>query len=341
MVDIALFALYWRQVIVITILLDWVIKYFDLIEHITQSSLAVDIDPSAYPLLLEQLEETLGHSIIMAVATSTLACYEVTRIYGKPGQIYRIYGVRIVANSGFRMPFYRYVEYTLGCTGWGVFVTVILSVGRTPPIHGSGDVVVFESPHQTHRLGYGAVGTALPVCSFSRPGAATQANPGKGGGDTINRVSRVGHATVKNKPGGKKEPWLLVASLSLHSHSFTARQIMTLYQARMQIEESTRDSKNRYSLGMAKVNRIGQQRRADLLLIVAFAAFLLSFIGVAGKNRPIAKQVRVNSSSKRDPYLVIFLARLLLRQPAFRLLPNQLWQSLTTINPYIKSLLCA
>ena len=320
MVDIALFALYWRQVIVITILLDWVIKYFDLIEHITQSSLAVDIDPSAYPLLLEQLEETLGHSIIMAVATSTLACYEVTR---------------------FRMPFYRYVEYTLGCTGWGVFVTVILSVGRTPPIHGSGDVVVFESPHQTHRLGYGAVGTALPVCSFSRPGAATQANPGKGGGDTINRVSRVGHATVKNKPGGKKEPWLLVASLSLHSHSFTARQIMTLYQARMQIEESTRDSKNRYSLGMAKVNRIGQQRRADLLLIAAFAAFLLSFIGVAGKNRPIAKQVRVNSSSKRDPYLVIFLARLLLRQPAFRLLPNQLWQSLTTINPYIKSLLCA
>jgi hypothetical protein len=131
-----------------------------------------------------------------------------------------------------------------------------------------------------------------------------------------------------------------VASLSLHS--FTAKQVMKLYQARMQIEEGFRDSKNhRYGLGVAKANRIGQQRRANLLLIAALAAFLLWCIGVAGKNQPIAKQVRVNSSSKRDPYSAIFLARLLLRQPAFRLLSSQIWQSLTTINPYIKSLLCA
>jgi hypothetical protein len=49
----------------------------------------------------------------------------------------------------------------------------------------------------------------------------------------------------------------------------------------------------------------------------------------------------VNSSSKRDPYSLIFLARLLLQQPAFRLSPSQIWQSLTTINPYVKSLLSA
>jgi hypothetical protein len=42
-----------------------------------------------------------------------------------------------------------------------------------------------------------------------------------------------------------------VASLSLHS--FTAKQVMKLYQARMQIEEGFRDSKNhRYGLGVAK-----------------------------------------------------------------------------------------
>ena len=94
---------------------------------------------------------------------------------------------------------------------------------------------------------------------------------------------------------------------------------MKLYQARMQIEEGFRDSKNhRYGLGVAKANRIGQQRRANLLLIAALAAFLLRCVGVAGKNQPIAKQVRVNSSSKREPYSLIFLARLLLRQPAFR-----------------------
>lgn len=87
---------------------------------------------------------------------------------------------------------------------------------------------------------------------------------------------------------------------------------MKLYQARMEIEEGFLDSENRCGLGVAQANRIGQQRRANLLLI--------------------AKQVRVRSSSKRDPYSVIFPAHLLLRQSVFRLLPNQIRQSLTTIN---------
>jgi hypothetical protein len=58
---------------------DGVIKHFDIIEHITPCLLAVGIDPPAYPLPLEQLEETLSHSIVivMAVATSALAGYQV------------------------------------------------------------------------------------------------------------------------------------------------------------------------------------------------------------------------------------------------------------------------
>jgi hypothetical protein len=56
---------------------DGVIKHFDIIEHITPCLLAVRTDPSAYPLPLEQLEETLSHSIVMAVATSALAGYQV------------------------------------------------------------------------------------------------------------------------------------------------------------------------------------------------------------------------------------------------------------------------
>lgn len=135
-----------------------------------------------------------------------------------------------------------------------------------------------------------------------------------------------------SKKQAKREKRALAIGGPLSLRSST-RQIMKLYQARMQIEEGFRDSENRYGLSVAKANRIGQQRRTNLLLIAALAAFLLWCIGVAGKNQPIAKQVRVNSSSKRDPYLVIFPAHLLLRQPAFRLLPNQLWQSLTTISP--------
>jgi hypothetical protein len=56
---------------------DGVIKHFDIIEHITPCLLAVRTDPSAYPLPLEQLEETLSHSIVMAVAASALAGYQV------------------------------------------------------------------------------------------------------------------------------------------------------------------------------------------------------------------------------------------------------------------------
>ena len=110
----------------------------------------------------------------------------------------------------------------------------------------------------------------------------------------------------------------------------------------MQIEEGFRDSKNhRYGLGIAKANRIGQQRRANLLLIAALAAFLLWCIGVAGKIHPVAKQVRVNSSSKRESYSAIFLARLLLPQTSFRLLPRPSLRSLTSLTPSIACLLRA
>lgn len=137
-----------------------------------------------------------------------------------------------------------------------------------------------------------------------------------------------------------------MASLSLQP--FTAKQVIKLYQTRMQIEEGFRYTKSyRYGLGVANANRIGQQRRTNLLLVAALvplrvlAAFLLWCIGVARKTQPLAKRVRVNSSSKRDPYSVIFLARLLLQQQTFRLSNGQLWQSLTTIKPYVESVLCA
>jgi len=103
----------------------------------------------------------------------------------------------------------------------------------------------------------------------------------------------------------------------------------------------SRHQKPPLRLRCCNANRIGQQRRTNLLLAAALAAFLLWCIGVAGENQPLSKQVRVNSSSKRDPYSAVFLARLLLRQPTFRLSNGQLWQSLTTIKPYVESVLCA
>jgi len=51
-------------------------------------------------------------------------------------------------------------------------------------------------------------------------------------------------------------------------------------------------------------------------------------------------QVRVNSSSKREPYPVIFLARLLIAQKHFRSLRRAIEEAISNIKPYTKSLLC-
>jgi Transposase DDE domain len=245
----------------------------------------------------------------------------------------------IVADSGFRVPFYRYVEHTLGWHWLGRIRNRDLIAWQGT---GTGEswfgATSLYSRATTKPAYLGAVRWVRrqPLAAF----LVLLGQPKKG----RQRLTQAGQQSQsrhsKKQAKREQEPWLLVASLSLQT--FTAKQVMKLYQTRMQIEEGFRDSKShRYGLGIAKANRIGQQRRANLLLVAALAAFLLWCIGVAGKDQAIAKQVRVNSSSKRDPYSVIFLARLLLRQPTFRLKHRQIWQSLTTIKPYIESILCA
>jgi len=77
-----------------------------------------------------------------------------------------------------------------------------------------------------------------------------------------------------------------------------------------------------------------------LCLLAACATFILWCIGIAGKQTATAKQVRVNSSSKREPYSAIFLARLLIAQNHFRLSIKAIEGALQRINPYIESVLC-
>jgi hypothetical protein len=54
-------------------------------------------------------------------------------------------------------------------------------------------------------------------------------------------------------------------------------------------------------------------------------------IGTVKKNSDLAKQVRVNSSSKREPYSVIFLAHLLLAQQHFRITIKELTNAITKV----------
>ncbi len=149
------------------------------------------------------------------------------------------------------------------------------------------------------------------------------------------RQSKSNNAHVKRE----SEPWLLVASLSLMER--TAKQIVKIYGARMQIEEGFRDCKSvHYGLGLSQNIRMNQDRRSVLCLIAACTIFVLWCIGVAGKQTAMAKQVRVNSSSKREPYSVIFLARLLLAQQHFRLPEKNIKDALTNIKSYMALVLC-
>ena len=136
-----------------------------------------------------------------------------------------------------------------------------------------------------------------------------------------------------------REPWLLVASLSLQQRS--PKQIVRIYKTRMQIVEGFRDCKSvHYGLCLSQNRHMNQHRRSVLCLIAACTIFVLWCIGIAGQHTQLAKQVRVNSSSKRTPYSVIFLARLLITQPGFRLSSRSIIDALGQIQIYMESVLC-
>ncbi|MFB3059135.1 MAG: IS4 family transposase [Gammaproteobacteria bacterium] len=136
-----------------------------------------------------------------------------------------------------------------------------------------------------------------------------------------------------------REPWVLVASLSLRQRA--PKQIVSIYKTRMQIEEGFRDCKAvHYGLCLSQHRHMNLQRRSVLCLIAACAIFILWCVGVAGQRTQIAKQVRVNSSSKRTSYSTIFLARLLLTQSHFRLSNKAILNALSHINIYMESVLC-
>jgi len=136
----------------------------------------------------------------------------------------------------------------------------------------------------------------------------------------------------------EKEPWLLVASLSLHQR--TAKQVVKIYRTRMQIEEGFRDCKaGNYGLGLSQNRRMNKHRRSILCLLATLAIFVLWCVGLAARTTDKAKQMRVNSSSKREPYSTVFLARLLIAQKHFRLPKKAIEDALSHIKPYMEGIL--
>jgi len=122
----------------------------------------------------------------------------------------------------------------------------------------------------------------------------------------------------------EKEPWLLVLSPSLKT--FSAVLVVNYYRTRMQIEEGFRDTKSTsYGLDLACESRIKTERRANLLLISALTIFALWLIGLSLKGTETERQIRVNTGQKGSPYSVIFLARIACRYLSLTL-PDDYWK---------------
>jgi Transposase DDE domain len=220
----------------------------------------------------------------------------------------------IIADAGFRVPFFRYVERL----GWDW-------LGRIR----NRDYVRWE----------GAPQDWIPAKSLYA--LATPRAQVLGTADWVRRAPLAGRLIVIRHPQqGRKdctlagtarrsrlsrkhaqqvrEPWLLIAAPSLAD--LTPRQIVRLYKTRMQIEENFRDTKSlAYGLGIARGCHTTLARATNLLLIAALAIFVLWMIGCLAKARHWDRAVRVNSSSQHADYSALTLARLVIHHLQERL----------------------
>ena len=93
---------------------------------------------------------------------------------------------------------------------------------------------------------------------------------------------------------------------------------------------------------MCKLSSVCIERRSILLMIAALAQWLLWLVGHLLRGSEIEKKFRVNSTSKRETYSCIFLARQLFKRGliAFNFLtPCKFLVSLGSIKTYTEGVL--
>lgn len=120
---------------------------------------------------------------------------------------------------------------------------------------------------------------------------------------------------------GMKEPWCLAAS----NAAATTREIVNLYSKRWTIEPSFRDTKDlRFGMGLSALHIGDPERRDRLLLLNAFAVFLLTLLGAAGESIGMDRHLKVNTAKTRSHSLFrqgCMLYELIPNMPEIRLKP--------------------
>ena len=93
-----------------------------------------------------------------------------------------------------------------------------------------------------------------------------------------------------------KEPWCIVTS----DKEATGRDIVKYYAKRWGIEPSFRDSKDlRFGMGLSKTHIKNTERRDRILLLNAFAIFLMTMLGAAGEALGMDRYLKANTVKYR------------------------------------------
>lgn len=104
----------------------------------------------------------------------------------------------------------------------------------------------------------------------------------------------------------EREPWLIAASPSLSQH--TAKQIISLYSKRMQIEESFRDIKSeRYGLHLSSSLTKEIRRMEILLLLGSLALMILWLMGSVAEQKDLHSRYQSNIYKNKRILSVIYL----------------------------------
>jgi len=209
----------------------------------------------------------------------------------------------IVADSGFKVPFYREVErlgwrwvgrvrgrdYIKLKYRWRSCKNIFKEATTTPTTLGIGEWVRSNPLRATFVL-------------VRKPKLGRRAKTASG----KRSRSKKSQQAARNA----REPWLLVASTRLAD--WPAKQLVAVYRQRMQIELSFRDMKSQhFGEGLECSASSGTARFTVLVLIASLAAILLWLIGTAAERCGLHDRLRPGTR-KRRAYSRLFLARLLL-----------------------------
>jgi hypothetical protein len=232
----------------------------------------------------------------------------------------------IIADAGFKVPFFREVErlgwrwvgrvrgrdYLRPKQRWVSCKTLFKRATTTPTSLGVGEWV------RSNPLQALIVLVRLPA-------------KGRRAKDAFGKRSR--SKASQQSARAAKEPWLLVASPALAAR--TPKQLVRLYRQRMQIEESFRDMKSQhFGEGLERSRSKGVGRFTVLVLIASLAAFLLWLLGTSAERAGWHERLHP-SNRKRRVYSKLFLARLLLTLEPCRGALAEIMQAIVDIEQWV------